>query len=105
MDAIQFARGSSRSRFAGTSQVNREAAERTTILRGLVGSTVHGLNVNDGIEDRDEMGICVEPLEEAMALWAPFEVHLPFRRRTRRTPERAQHGRRSRPHNLQPAKV
>jgi hypothetical protein len=34
---------------------------------------VHGLNVNDGIEDRDEMGICVEPLEEAMALWAPFE--------------------------------
>jgi hypothetical protein len=29
--------------------------------------------VNDGIEDRDEMGICVEPLEEAMALWAPFE--------------------------------
>jgi len=73
MDAIQFARGSLRSRFAGTSQVNREAAERTTILRGLVGSTVHGLNVNDGIEDRDEMGICVEPLEEAMALWAPFE--------------------------------
>ena len=38
-----------------------------------MGSTVHGLNVNDGIEDRDEMGICVEPLEEAMALWAPFE--------------------------------
>src|SRR5262245_33020903 len=73
MDAIQFARGSSRSRFAGTSQVNREAAERTTILRGLVGSTVHGLNVNDGIEDRDEMGICVEPLEDAMALWNPFE--------------------------------
>lgn len=53
--------------------VNRETAERCTILRGLVGSTVHGLNVNDGIEDRDEMGICVEPLEDAMALWAPFE--------------------------------
>lgn len=34
---------------------------------------MHGLNVNDGIEDRDEMGICVEPLEEAMALWDPFE--------------------------------
>ena len=47
--------------------MNREQAERCTILRGLVGSTVHGLNVNDGIEDRDEMGICVEPLEEAMA--------------------------------------
>jgi hypothetical protein len=53
--------------------VNRETAERCTILRGLVGSTVHGLNVNDGIEDRDEMGICVEPLEEAFALWDPFE--------------------------------
>lgn len=34
---------------------------------------MHGLNVNDGIEDRDEMGVCVEPLAEAMALWAPFE--------------------------------
>ena len=53
--------------------MNRDTAERCTILRGLVGSTVHGLNVNDGIEDRDEMGICVEPLEDAMALWAPFE--------------------------------
>ena len=53
--------------------MNREQAERCTILRGLVGSTVHGLNVNDGIEDRDEMGICVEPLEEAMALGSPFE--------------------------------
>src|SRR4026208_2228615 len=53
--------------------MNRETTERCTILRGLVGSTVHGLNVNDGIEDRDEMGICVEPLEHAMALWAPFE--------------------------------
>ena len=53
--------------------MTRETAERCTILRGLVGSTVHGLNVNDGIEDRDEMGICIEPLEEAMALWAPFE--------------------------------
>jgi hypothetical protein len=53
--------------------MNRETAERCTILRGLVGSTVHGLNVDDGIEDRDEMGICVEPLEEAMALTDPFE--------------------------------
>jgi hypothetical protein len=53
--------------------MDRITAERTTILRGLVGSTVHGLNVNDGIEDRDEMGICVEPLEDALAIWAPFE--------------------------------
>ena len=53
--------------------MNRETAERSTILRGLVGSTVHGLNVNDGIEDRDEMGICVEPMEDAMALWDRFQ--------------------------------
>ena len=53
--------------------MDRQTAERGTILRGLVGSTVHGLNVNDGIEDRDEMGVCVEPLEAAMALSYPFE--------------------------------
>ena len=53
--------------------MNRATAEGSTILRGLVGSTVHGLNVNDGIEDRDEMGVCVEPLGAAMALRAPFE--------------------------------
>ena len=52
--------------------MTREQAEHCTILRGLVGSTVHGLNVNDGIEDRDEMGVCVEPLDEAMSLWSPF---------------------------------
>jgi predicted nucleotidyltransferase len=34
-------------------------AEPTTILRGLVGSTVHGL-VLSGKDDRDEMGVCVE---------------------------------------------
>lgn len=53
--------------------MTRDTAEACTILRGLVGSTVHGLNVNDGIEDRDEMGVCIEPLAEAMSLWAPFE--------------------------------
>jgi predicted nucleotidyltransferase len=35
-------------------------AEQNTILRGLVGSTVHGL-VLSGTDDRDEMGVCVEP--------------------------------------------
>ncbi len=40
----------------------REMAESTTILRGLVGSTIHGLNVHDGLEDRDEMGVCVEDI-------------------------------------------
>jgi uncharacterized protein len=38
----------------------RLIAEPTTILRGLVGSSVHGL-VLDGTDDRDEMGVCVEP--------------------------------------------
>ncbi len=38
-----------------------------------MGSTVHGLNVKDGIEDRNEMRVCVEPFEAAMALGAPFE--------------------------------
>lgn len=53
--------------------MNGEIAERSTILRGLVGSTVHGLNVNDGIEDRDEMGVCIEPFEAAMSLGEPFK--------------------------------
>lgn len=42
--------------------------ERTTILQGLVGSTVHGLNVQDGIEDRDEMGVCLEDIEYVAGL-------------------------------------
>ncbi len=29
--------------------MNRETAERCAILQGLIGSTVHGLNVNGGI--------------------------------------------------------
>jgi RNA repair pathway DNA polymerase beta family len=39
---------------------HRLIAEPTTILRGLVGSSVHGL-VLSGTDDRDEMGVCVEP--------------------------------------------
>lgn len=35
-------------------------AEPATILRGLVGSSVHGL-VLSGTDDRDEMGVCLEP--------------------------------------------
>jgi hypothetical protein len=40
----------------------RRVAERGMILRVLVGSGVHGTAV-DGQDDRDEMGICVEPPE------------------------------------------
>ena len=50
----------------------RELAEPNTILRGLVGSTIHGLSVSDQ-DDRDEMGICVEPWEHFFGLRERFE--------------------------------
>jgi uncharacterized protein len=40
----------------------RAIAERGLILRATVGSLVHGLS-NPGTDDRDEMGVCVEPPE------------------------------------------
>src|SRR6476661_2105900 len=39
-----------------------------------VGSTVHGLNVDDGIEDRDEMGTCLEPLKRRSAAIPNFRA-------------------------------
>lgn len=42
-------------------------ARERCILRGLVGSTVHGLS-NPGTDDRDEMGVCVEPREYVLGL-------------------------------------
>lgn len=64
----------------------RALAEPNTILRGLVGSTVHGLSVSDQ-DDRDEMGICVEPWEHY------FGLREPFRQWTYRTqPEGARSG-------------
>lgn len=51
-------------------------ARNGCILRGIVGSTVHGLS-NPGTDDRDEMGICVEPPEYIVGLRA-FE-HWVFR--------------------------
>jgi predicted nucleotidyltransferase len=53
--------------------LTRAEAEARTILRGIVGSRVHGLHIEDGLEDRDEMGICVEPISAAMGVHAPFE--------------------------------
>ena len=58
----------------------REIVERTTILRGTVGSTVHGLH-HGGQDDRDEMGVFVEPPEFLIGLrlarsgsrWTSFE--------------------------------
>jgi predicted nucleotidyltransferase len=42
--------------------MTREEVEKATILRCLVGSQAHGLSVDDGVEDRDEMGVCIEPI-------------------------------------------
>jgi predicted nucleotidyltransferase len=52
--------------------MTREQAEKSTILRALVGSTAHGLNVQDSIEDRDEMGVCLEPITRALG-FSEFE--------------------------------
>lgn len=49
-------------------------AEESTILRCLVGSTVHGTAV-EGQDDRDEMGICIEPPEYVIGL-KPFEQYI-----------------------------
>lgn len=45
----------------------RAIAAENEILRGLVGSTAHGTGL-DGHEDRDEMGICMEPAEYVAGL-------------------------------------
>ena len=45
----------------------QEIAERHTILRAVVGSTAHGLNL-PGQDDRDEMGVCIEPPEYVIGL-------------------------------------
>jgi uncharacterized protein len=52
-------------------EVARAIAEGGCILRCVVGSTVHGLS-NPGTDDRDEMGVCVEPPEYVVGL-RPFE--------------------------------
>lgn len=46
---------------------NKNVAFANEILRGLVGSTAHGTGI-DGQEDRDEMGVFVEPKENVFGL-------------------------------------
>jgi uncharacterized protein len=46
---------------------NRQIAEDGLILRCLAGSGVHGLAI-DGQDDRDELGICIEPPEFVIGL-------------------------------------
>jgi predicted nucleotidyltransferase len=44
-----------------------EIAEKGMIIRSLVGSTIHGLELQ-GTDDRDEMGVCIEPPEYVIGL-------------------------------------
>ena len=65
----------------------QEIAEHNTILRATVGSTLHGLAV-EGTDDRDEMGVCLEPPEYVLGLG---EFHQ-WVQRDRREGERSQPG-------------
>src|SRR5437868_210265 len=49
------------------SSAERSLAEQGTILRATVGSTLHGLALA-GADDRDEMGVCLEPREYVIGL-------------------------------------
>ena len=51
--------------------MTRDQVESCTILKAIVGS--HSLGLNTPESDIDEMGICIEPIEEAIGLNAPFE--------------------------------
>jgi predicted nucleotidyltransferase len=48
-------------------ELAQRIAEERTIIRAPVGSTLHGLH-NPGTDDRDEMGVCVEPAEYVIGL-------------------------------------
>ncbi len=67
------------------SEQARRIAERGTVLRVQVGSGAHGTSV-DGQDDRDEMGICLEPPAHVTGVaqvpagtvssaWVPFEQY------------------------------
>lgn len=51
-----------------------ETALKNEILRGVVGSTAHGTAI-DGQDDRDEMGIFIEPAENVCGL-APLDHYI-----------------------------
>jgi predicted nucleotidyltransferase len=66
----------------------------TTILRGTVGSTSYGLGI-EGQDDRDEMGVAIEPLRSAYGIKPTWE-HMIYRT----AEERDGKGARSRPGDL-----
>lgn len=47
--------------------MDKEAVFKNTILRGVVGSTSLGTAI-PGTDDRDEMGVCVEPIDHVAGL-------------------------------------
>lgn len=53
----------------------REWVEGSTILRCEVGSGVHGI-AQEGTDDRDEMGVCLEPMRLAVGIQATFEQYI-----------------------------
>ncbi len=63
---------------------DRDVAERGLILLGTVGSTAHGLHLG-GTDDRDEMGVAVEPPSRLISLQT-FEHYI-----YRTAEERARH--------------
>lgn len=73
----------------------RQVAQPNLILRATVGSTAHGLHLA-GTDDRDEMGVCIEPPEYVIGL-KRFEqwIHRTAEDRARHQPEADQrrHGR------------
>lgn len=52
-------------------RMDRAEAERRTMLRALVGSTLFGLAL-EGTDDRDEMGVCIEPIARVVG-FSDFE--------------------------------
>lgn len=67
--------------------IKEEIVENSTILRCEVGSTVHGIGVA-GTDDRDELGVCIEPPEFVIGL-RHFEQYV-FR--TKPEGVRSEHG-------------
>ncbi len=65
------------------SEAARSVAERGTVLRAQVGSGVHGTSVS-GQDDRDELGICLEPPECVTGL-AVMPTGVPFEQYQRHT--------------------
>lgn len=53
---------------------SKEIADKDTIIRVSVGSTVHGLHL-EGSDDLDEMGVCIEPVE-SVAGFHEFEQYI-----------------------------